>query len=432
MPRILLLLPTSTYRAPDFLSAAKRLGVQIVAASERPNVMQARYPDSLLTLNFHDAKQSAADVREFHREHPLDAVIGVDDQTAVVAAAIGSVLGLKHNSVESAQIAQNKFSFAQTLSRHGLPVPAFTLGSLGEDPAAVAERVHFPCVLKPLFLSGSRGVIRADNPAGFTAAWKRIAAILALTEVRLQGGDLASLILVQDFVQGFEVAVEGLLTDGRLRVLALFDKPDPLNGPFFEETLYVTPSRHQESDQKAMIDCVERACRAIGLREGPVHAELRFNDQGPWLIELAARSIGGLCSRVLRFGAGLSLEDLIVRNALGMQFIPPARESAAAGVMMIPMPGAGILDAVHGIEAAKEIPEIEEVAITATLGKQLVPLPEGSSYLGFIFARGGTPQSVERALREAHCRLEFILDGRFATVTATARTAIGAYHVDRH
>jgi biotin carboxylase len=287
-----------------------------------------------------------------------------------------------------------------------VPTPAYTRFTVTDDPAAAAGRVAYPCVLKPTVLAASRGVIRADTPAEFVAAFGRIRAILATPEVAALGEGAAE-ILVEGFVPGPEVALEGLLQSGALRVLALFDKPDPLDGPFFEETIYVTPSRLPAAVQAAIAETSARAAAALGLREGPIHAELRVNEAGVWLIELAARSIGGLCSRTLRFGTGMSLEEIILRHALGLDIATLERERPAAGVMMIPIPRPGVLGEVRGQEAAEAVPGIEAVAITAHRGQELVPLPEGSRYLGFIFARGDRPEQVEAALREAHRRLEF-------------------------
>ena len=410
MPRILLLLPTTTYRAADFLAAAGRMKIEVVAASEKPNVMAARHPDSLVTLNFRDIDGSARRVEEFNQNYPLDAVIPVDDDTAVLAAAFASALSLPHNSVDSARAARNKYLQSELLHRHGLPAPKSRLYSIEQDPEAAAAAIDYPCVLKPLFLSASRGVIRADDPASFVSAWKRILSILADPEVAVRGAEAANQIMVQDFVPGIEFALEGLLSGGELRILALFDKPDPLDGPFFEETLYITPSRHPESIQKAIAACIARATRAIGLQEGPIHAELRVNEKGPWIIELAARSIGGLCSRTLRFGTGLSLEEIILRHALGMEIDHMKRESRAAGVMMIPIPAAGVLREVRGLDAARGVPGVEELTISAHLGKTLTPLPEGSSYLGFIFSRGEDSCFVEKSLRQAHRKLEFVIE----------------------
>jgi biotin carboxylase len=266
----------------------------------------------------------------------------------------------------------------------------------------------FPCVVKPLMLSASRGVIRADDEAQFVGAVRRLDRILQTSEVSVTG-EAARQILIERFVPGREVALEGLLVKGELHVLALFDKPDPLDGPFFEETIYVTPSRLPATVQAEIASCTSRAAQALGLQDGPVHAELRVNRHGPWVIEVAARSIGGLCSRTLRFGTGLSLEELILRHALGMEVPTLERERRAAGVMMLPVPRAGVLKEVRGQAEALAVPGIDEVAITAHPGQDLVPLPEGASYPGFIFARAESPERVEAALREAHRRLEFVV-----------------------
>jgi biotin carboxylase len=283
----------------------------------------------------------------------------------------------------------------------GVAQPRFRLVHASDDPRALAAETDYPCVIKPTTLQASRGVMRADGPADFVSRFERLRRILA--------NERCDEILIEEFVPGFEVALEGLLDDGRLHVLSLFDKPDPLDGPFFEETLYVTPSRLSPERQQAIAEAARRAAAALGLREGPVHAELRWNQRGPWLVEVAGRSIGGLCSKTLRFGAGdgASLEEMILRQALGLGWEPPARERHASGVMMIPIPRGGLLRGVEGEVEARRMPLIEGLEITARLNQPLVPLPEGDSYLGFLFARGERPSDVEAALRAAHAQLRF-------------------------
>jgi biotin carboxylase len=403
--RLLLLLPTTSYRTEAFVAAASRLGVELVCACEEPSTLEGLAPESLLTLNFQDPPRAAEQVARWSQTHPVDAVVGVDDQTATVAAAIAERLGLPTHPPAAAAAARNKYEMRQRLAAASLPVPGFRRVALDEDPARVARTVAYPCVLKPLALAASRGVIRADDEAAFVAAFHRIAALLRTPGVA--SGEAAESLLVEDYVPGAEVALEGLLNRGELNVLALFDKPDPLEGPYFEETLYVTPSRLPAPAQSQVAQVTARACHALGLREGPVHAELRVNHHGPWVIEVAARSIGGLCSRTLRFGTGLSLEEIILRHALGWPIESLAREPRAAGVMMIPIPRGGRLEAVHGREEAEAVEGIEEVVISAHRGQELVPWPEGWRYLGFIFARAETPDAVEQALRRAHSRLRF-------------------------
>jgi biotin carboxylase len=304
---------------------------------------------------------------------------------------------------------RDKHLARQRLKGSGIKVPEFWRFSTSEDPAAASQRVTYPCVLKPTFLSASRGVIRSDDEKEFVVAFERLQHLLDEPAVREKGGDAAGWILVESFIVGTEVALEGLLTQGELKTLALFDKPDPLEGPFFEETLYVTPSRLPAEVQSQIQHSAASTAARLGLREGPVHAELRVNDEGVWPLEMAARSIGGLCSRALRFGAGISLEELILRHALRMDLDAMERERKAAGVMMIPIPRAGILRSFTA-ESARKVPGVEELVQSIPLGQALLPLPEGSRYLGFIFARAATPAEVEAALREAHGRLEIVIE----------------------
>ena len=409
MLRLLLLIPTTTYRTEDFVAAATKLDVELVVASERPNVLEAALPDNLLTLDLADPGKAARTVAEFARRHPVDAVVPVDDRTTVAAAAIAERLGLRSSALAAVAATRNKHRMREAFARAGVRSPSFTLLRLADDPEAAAETVRYPCVLKPTILAGSRGVIRADDGAAFVAAFGRIAAILERADTATLG-DGADEVLVEDFIPGREVALEGLLVTGELHVLALFDKPDPLDGPYFEETLYVTPSRLPAETQAAVAAETRWAARALGLTEGPVHAELRVNAEGPWVVEVAARTIGGLCSRTLRFGAGVSLEELVIRHALGVDLDSLERERRPAGVMMIPIPRGGVLRATRGRDAALAVPGIEEVTISAHVGQELVPLPEGSQYLGFIFARADTPEAVEEALRAGHRCLAFDID----------------------
>ena len=301
----MLLLPTTTYRTAAFVEAARQMGVELTVASERPSALEQTNPAGLLTLDFEQPERAADAVRAFAEQYPINGVVGVDDATAVIAAAIATKLKIKGNPVHAAIAASDKYLQRELLAKAGVPVPRFMLRNLDEDPATIAKSITYPCVLKPARLSASRGVIRADNAQSFVAAHGRLRAILADPETAAACGDRARQYLIEEFIPGYEVALEGLVVNRRLHVLTLFDKPDPLDGPFFEETIYVTPSRVPAGLQAAIKDCADRAVRALGIIEGAVHAELRYNEGGPWLIELAARPIGGRCSAVLRFGGDI-------------------------------------------------------------------------------------------------------------------------------
>ena len=409
--RILLLLPTKTYRAKAFLSAASQLGVAVAIGSDQPQTLSELSPRKSLVINFSKPEKATEEIVAFAHTHPIDAVVGVDDDTTVLVAMVSKALSLPHNSVESARTTRSKYQMREVLATGGIPSPYFELVPISADPAEIASGVNFPCVLKPLSLSASRGVIRANSATEFVKAFHRIVSILGSSDVKSRRDARAQQILVEDFIPGIEVALEGILIRGRLKVLAIFDKPDPLDGPFFEETLYVTPSRLPVEVQNDIISCTARTAQVLGLREGPVHAELRVNDDGAWIIEIAARSIGGLCARTLRFGTGISLEELIIRHAMGMEVESLQRERQPAGVMMIPIPHAGVLREVRGKSDSEKVSGIEEVTISIPIGQEVLPLPEGARYLGFIFARGSTPEGVEAALREAHRRLEFVIIG---------------------
>lgn len=409
-PRILLLMPTKSYRAKAFLRAAQTLPLKITIGSEKKQALEPLTPGTTLTLDFSNPDTAVADTYAFAKEYPLAAILPTDDDTILLATLAAQALGLPHNSVQAARAVTGKHVLRDLLQKNGLPSPEFQVVETSCDPEALAPELIYPCIVKPLCLSGSRGVIKAENPDEFIQAFRRVCSILEKPEVRQRNPQLSRKILLEAFIPGDEVAFEGLLTDGALRTLAIFDKPDPLDGPYFEETIYVTPSRHSRSVQQAIFNCIQQACRAIGLHSGPVHAELRLNERGVWIIEIANRSIGGYCSQALRFDPDISLEELILRHALGQDVANIPREPQASGVMMIPIPQKGILKGVRGIEKAKMLPGVEDVIISIAISQQVVPLPEGHRYLGFIFARASEPQQVEETLRRAHDKLTILIE----------------------
>ena len=395
VPRVLLLLPTSTYRATDFMRAATRLGVEVVVGSEERQAMADDMGTRALVVPLSDTGAAVEAIAALHERAPLDAVVAVDDQGVEVAAAAAERLGLPHNPPSAVAATRDKSVMRDALARDHVPQPRFRVVEDLEQITEVAGDVGYPCVLKPVGLSASRGVIRVDDPVSAVHAAERIRAIA--------DGPL----LVEEYLPGIEIAVEGLLRgEQQLEILAIFDKPDPLVGPYFEETIYVTPSRLPDDMQQRVAFLTWRATHAIGLTDGPVHAEFRIDGDRVSVLEVAARSIGGLCARTLRFGAGIALEELILRHALGLPIDEIAREDAASGVMMLPIPSEGVLEEVRGIDAARAVDGVTGLEITVPRGRHVVPLPEGDRYLGFLFARADTPEQVEAALRAGYAALD--------------------------
>jgi biotin carboxylase len=411
--RLLLLLSPNSYRAGAFHDAARKLAVDVVKGIDVPRGLEEVW-DLPLAVDFSDLAGATEAIVRYAETQPIDAVVAVDDSATMLAERAAAALGLPHNPLEAAEAARDKGIMRRLMSQAGVPCPVFRALPLAEHPRAAAQEVTYPCVVKPLRMNGSRGVMRADDPDELVAAFLRLRQLHQSDGYPLE----TTSILVEGFIPGGEVALEGLLTAGTLHTLALFDKPDPLDGPYFEETIYVTPSRLPAATQRDIVAVAAHAAAAIGLRDGPVHAELRVNEQGPWMLEIAGRSIGGLCSTILQFGTDMCLEELILRHALGFAVPSYDRAGAAAGVMMIPIPKAGILRAVQGVPAAEAVPHITGVEITAKLNYSLVPLPEGNSYLGFIFARAEDPATAEEALRRAHSLLHFDIRATLPVLSA--------------
>jgi biotin carboxylase len=397
--KLLLIGATTGYQTRVFSEAAERLGFELLLATDRCHVLDDPWGDHAIALRFEDPEAAA---QVLAAEGRVDGIVAVGDRPAYIAALAAERLGIPYNSPDSVLACRNKFLARERFRAAGLLVPHFHRVTLADGPELAAETAPYPCVLKPLGLSASRGVIRANNPREFVAAFRRIETLLRDPDILRLHDEQDRFLQVESFIEGREFALEGILTAGELRVLAIFDKPDPLNGPYFEETIYVTPSREPAETQREIIRTTESAVKALGLIHGPVHAEMRVNRGGVWMLEVAARPIGGLCAHVLP-----GLEELILRHAAGDDISSVAITDGAAGVMMIPIPREGIYVATEDLEQARSQPGIEDVIITAKEGQKLVPLPEGASYLGFIFARGESPDRVEQALRASHAQLRF-------------------------
>jgi hypothetical protein len=435
-PRRRLLLFTNKlgYQTRSFEQAAEKCGAELIYVTDRCHQLQDPWGDRAIAVHFDSPQFAAATVVEVVRGKQVDGILALGDAPPVAAAYAARELGILYNHPASVEACRSKLRMREIFRDADLRTPWFRTIALDPLPEPALIGISYPCVLKPLSLSASRGVIRASNREEFIAAAQRIRKLLGSAEIRSTREANLDRILVEGYIPGREVAVEGLITDGELRVLAIFDKPDPLEGPYFEETIYVTPSVLPALQQKAIRKCAEDAARAVGLTSGPMHAEFRISDESPtdaiqsvskiWPLEIAARPIGGLCARSLRFvenfptgdkaQTDIGLEDLLLRHALDLPDSDRMREQIASGVMMIPVPRSGTLERVEGEEAARAVPGVTELFITARLHDYIEAWPEGSSYLGFLFAKGQTPDAVEQSLRESHQHLKFVLTPRLA------------------
>lgn len=412
MQRLLLITPEASYHTVPFKTAGGQLGVEIIVASEGLFPLVATESVGL-RIDFSDPRRSLNVIKEFYRATPFDGVIGTDDGALELSAIVATTFGLPTNPVNSAETSGRKDHSRIVQRDSGLRTPWFESVEFSEHRAPpVPDGVMYPCVAKPVTLSASRGVIRADNEKELIIALQRISKI-----IKSAGQGHPPVALIEEYIPGSEYVVEGLLNMGTWRTIAIFKKPDPLEGPFFEETIYISGTDLGHGIEEQLVDTVQATCVAYGLEHGPIHAECRINENGVWLIELAPRTIGGRCSRIFQFGASQALEDLVILNALG-QDVSLERLSGSVGVMMIPVPGAGIVRRVEGIEAAKSVDHIEEVKIDIRPGQRLVPWPEGSSYPGFIFARGSNEHLVTEALRKAHQALRFIIAPQLPVVVS--------------
>lgn len=415
--RLLLFTAKLGYQTRSFEEAARKLGAQLVYVTDRCHHLEDPWGDQAIAVHFESPENAAYSVMEAVRGQEVCGILTLGDRPAVGAAYAARGLGIEYNHPAAVEACRSKLRMREVFRDAGLRAPWFRSLPTTPTPEPSLLGISFPCVLKPLSLSASQGVIQANNRAEFLAAMSRLRRLLESAEIRATREPNLDQMLVEGYIPGKEVAVEALLTDGVLRILSIFDKPDPLEGPYFEETIYVTPSRLPESTQNQIEKCAREAVRALGLIHGPIHAEFRINEEGVWPIEVAPRPIGGLCARALRFRPNnereeIGLEELLLRHALKLPGSDAPREMQASGVMMIPVPQSGILESVSGVEAARATHRITDLLITARLQDYIAAWPEGSSYLGFLFARGNSPQEVEQSIREAHKKLHFRISPR--------------------
>ena len=403
--RVLLIAPHGSYRTASYIKAANTLNIDVLIASQGEHSIVSDYVQGL-HVNFQNEKHAIDVILAEAKKQAFCGIIGTDDTTTELAAKVAEKLSLPHNEPQAVKIAQRKDLARLSLKKSNVKIPVFDLLTTTKSLSEQTIQVDFPAVIKPVALSASRGVIRVNNELELSQAVERIKNILL--EERQLDKDIREILLLEEFIPGKEVAIEAMLHNGELDVLAIFDKPDPLEGPFFEETYYITPTSFSDKTQQEIKKTVLESCQAYGLSEGPIHAECRINEKGVWILEVAARTIGGMCGRLLSLGTGYSLEELVLLHAMGKQVEVHAVESAS-GVLMIPIPGAGILKRVEGLLQAQRIPCISELSIEVRDGYELVPLPEGNSYLGFIFAEAPTVTEAEKALRDAHDCLNIVV-----------------------
>lgn len=424
--RLLLFTAKLGYQTRSFEEAARKLGFELVYVTDRCHQLDDPWGDRAIPVHFESPDAAAYSVLQIMRGQSMDGILAIGDRPVVAAAYAARGLGLSYNHPAAVEACRSKLRLREVFREAGLRVPWFRSVPLSPAPEPSLLGILYPCVLKPLSLSASQGVVRANSREEFLSAAARIRRLLESPEIQATREPHLDQILVEGYIPGKEVAVEGLLTDGVLRILAIFDKPDPLEGPYFEETIYVTPSRLPDRVQREIERCAADSARALGLSQGPIHAEFRVNDDGIWPLEVAPRPIGGLCARSLRFAPDsntetIGLEELLLRHALGLPGRDWPREKSASGVMMIPVPASGILEEIEGEEAARSIPGVTALEITARLHDYVAAWPEGSSYLGFLFAKGKSAEEVEQSIRTAHAKLRFTLKPRLPVEHPSAR-----------
>ena len=420
----MVLVPTTTYRASDYLAAAEQACVELVVGSERQQSLEPLVPGGTCVVPWDDPAKAVSAVQEFHRTRPLSGIVGADDETTEAAAAVAEAFGWRSAGMRAVGLSRDKALFREALEEGCLETPPFRVLSLKEELSAqLSGWTDWPAVLKPRNLAASRGVMRVNSVTELKSALQTLSALLSDREKVPGKRVIRDSALLEGYLYGEEYSFDGIWVDGVLQTLAWFDKPHPMRGPTFAETLFVTPSEAGETRLQAMLQEVEAACREIGLTAGPLHAELRYTAEGPALLELAPRTIGGLCARVLRFAAGLSLEALVLRYAAGLPLdFTPQTAGQAGAVHMIPVLREGEFVEMKGMESACTVIGVEGVELTVHPGDRLIPLPEGNRYIGFVYARAKTPAEATAAVTKALSKMTLFVKsgGSLAEIPADA------------
>jgi biotin carboxylase len=412
------------YQTRSFAAAAEKLNVELIYVTDRCHQLDDPWEDHAIAVHFENPGEAAQAAVEKARARNVQGILALGDRPAHAAALAARALSIPFHHPAAVEACRSKLRTREVLRDAGLPGPWFRAIQLDPPPEPALLGIQYPCVLKPLSLSASQGVIRANNREEFVAAAQRIRKLLQTPEIQATREPRLGEMIVEEYLPGKEVAVEALMTTGEIRVLAIFDKPDPLEGPYFEETIYVTPSRLDATQIAAVKKMLRDAATALGLSHGPLHAEFRIDREQVTPLEIAPRPIGGLCAQSLRFelpassgdaaavAEKIGLEELLLRHALELPGADATRENPASGVMMIPVPASGIFGGVSGKAEAAGVTGVSQVLITARVHDYIAAWPEGSSYLGFIFAAGKTPEAAEQALRTAHANLQFEITPR--------------------
>ena len=409
-PGIILIIPCSSYRTNAFIEAVKRLELEVLILTNDTQVFEGISKNSIISLNFNHWTERITEIRLWSSKNNLTSVIGVDEESVMIAAEISKELGIVHNSIESVKKTRNKFLLRTCLKNNNLPSPWFNRFAIKEDPKKLIKKINYPCVLKPTFLSASQGVIRVDNKSDFIEGFKMLKELLARHEISRRNKEQSNWILIEEYIPGKEISIEGLVLNGKLKPLTLFDKPEPLEGPTFPETFFITPSKLENKTQVILFELAQQVIEALGIKHGPVHIEARINVEGIFILECAVRSIGGLCSKILQFSGGISLEELIIRSSLGRNVEKVQKNSKAKGIMIMPVIHGGVLKEIKGREKALSVKGITGLETTVTKGERLEPLPKEAKYPGFIFAEGRNQDAVENSLRKAWSVIEILFE----------------------
>ena len=384
MKKLLLVIPENSYKSNDFVVAAEKLGIDFLIITDSEQV-SSKFSDTVI-INKFDAELNKNNLKKLK---DVTHVLPVDHSALKFSGYLVDLLEVKGNKLESINLSMNKYE-SRKIFNSLLDIKVNNEIIKNIDDVNTFINKNGTSVLKPIYGTASKSVLKINNVE------KNKEQIEKLMQDCFDQD-----LVIEEYIDGKEYALEGTIINSELKKIVIFDKPVEYKHPYFEESIYITPSELSSEAEKRVVSIVDKACKKIGLEDGPVHVEFKINENQIFIIEINPRMIGGLCSRCLSFGLfKVSLEEIILHAFMNNELKNIELLNNYVGVLMIPTPKSGKFISINKEELEK-IPNISNVEITVPEGSDLLEPPYGDKYLGFAFSQGIDKKTVNESLLTA-------------------------------
>ncbi len=384
MKKLLLVIPENSYKSNDFVVAAEKLGIDFLIITDSEQV-SSKFSDTVI-INKFDAELNKNNLKKLK---DVTHVLPVDHSALKFSGYLVDLLEVKGNKLESINLSMNKYE-SRKIFNSLLDIKVNNEIIKNIDDVNTFINKNGTSVLKPIYGTASKSVLKINNVE------KNKEQIEKLMQDCFDQD-----LVIEEYIDGKEYALEGTIINSELKKIVIFDKPVEYKHPYFEESIYITPSELSSEAEKRVVSIVDKACKKIGLEDGPVHVEFKINENQIFIIEINPRMIGGLCSRCLSFGLfKVSLEEIILHAFMNNELKNIELLNNYVGVLMIPTPKSGKFISINK-EELENIPNISNVEITVPEGSDLLEPPYGDKYLGFAFSQGIDKKTVNESLLTA-------------------------------